>query len=107
GGHAGQDLGGGPAGLCPRLEPVGRRRLASSQERGDALSGVAGSGGVAPRIPPRRRSPAAKTAFVPVLLRPGWIEDPTRVTFFAQRSVIGLDRASSPPAKSRHWPGGS
>ncbi len=88
-GHARQGLAGGPARLRPGPEPVGRRGLAPPQERGDAQPGVPGPGGVAPGVPPGRRSPAPEAAFGPILLRPGRIEDPTRVTFFAQRSELG------------------
>ena len=54
--HAGPGVAGGPAGLCPRPEPLGRRGLASPEGCGDAQPGVPGPGTVARGIPPRCRS---------------------------------------------------
>ena len=85
--HARQGLAGGPAGLCPRPEPVGRGGLASPQGRRDAQPGVPGPGGVAPGVPPRGRAPATEAPSGPFLLCPGRIEAPGNLNLFAQRSV--------------------
>ncbi len=64
---------GGPAGVCPGPEPLGRGRLAPPEGRRDAESGVPGSGRIAPGTRPRRRATATETSSGPILLCTGRI----------------------------------
>src|SRR5581483_4156543 len=87
GGDAGRGAAGGAAGVRPRLEPVGRGRLAAPQARRVAQPDVPGPGGVAPGAPLGHRPPPTDAAPRSILLCTSRVEAETYLTAFAQRSV--------------------
>src|SRR5579871_1738172 len=85
--HTRQGAAGGPAGLRPRPEPVGRGRVEPPQERGDAEPRLPGPGGVASGVPSGGCPPAAEGAAYTFVLRTSRIGDAHYLNFFMQRSV--------------------
>src|SRR5205807_172787 len=98
--HTGPGVAGGPAGLCARPQPLGRRRLASSEGCRAAQLGVPGPGRVAPGTRPRRRAPATEASSGPFLLCTGRAESEGNLNLFAQRSV----RSPAPLLSDRRVP---
>src|SRR5512142_2807112 len=85
--HAGSGVAGGPAGIRPRPQPLGRGRVAFPEGCRDAQPGVPGPGGGAPGTRPRRRAPATEASSGPLLLCTGRVEAPGNLNLIAQRSV--------------------
>src|SRR5581483_10073880 len=96
GGDAGRGAAGGAAGVRPRLEPVGRGRLAAPQARRVAQPDVPGPGGVAPGVPLGHRPPPTEAAPGSILLCTSRVEAQTYLTAFAQRSVSRKRQVHSP-----------